>query len=81
MKNVKAYSIVILASMFASSVSAQGLAINTKSGNQVSSAYQDLDNIATYVDGSNGAGVVLTHKDGTQSTVASGEFENIVPSN
>ena len=81
MKNFKAYSIVILASMFASSVMAQGLAINTKSGNQVSSAYQDLDNIATYVDGSNGAGVVLTHKDGTQSTVTSSEFENIVPYN
>lgn len=67
--------------MFTSIALAQGLAINTKSGNQVSSAYQDLDNIATYVEGSNGAGVVLSHKDGTQTTVSSSEFENIVPYN
>ena len=81
MKNFKIFSIVFFVSIFAINVLAQGLAINTKSGDQVSATYQSLDNVAPYVDGSNNPGVVMTLKNGNQTTVPSGEFENIIPFN
>lgn len=65
--------------MFVAELFAQGLAINTKSGDQVSATYQTLDNIAPYIDSSNKAGVVMTLKDGAKTTVSSSELENVVP--
>lgn len=79
MKKLKIFSVVILASMFVAELFAQGLAINTKSGDQVSATYQTLDNIAPYIDSSNKAGVVMTLKDGAKTTVSSSELENVVP--
>lgn len=65
--------------MFVAELFVQGLAINTKSGDQVSATYQTLDNIAPYIDSSNKAGVVMTLKDGAKTTVSSSELENVVP--
>ncbi|MBQ7041997.1 MAG: beta-lactamase family protein [Muribaculaceae bacterium] len=79
MKKLKIFSVVIFASMFVAELFAQGLAINTKSGDQVSATYQTLDNIAPYIDSSNKAGVVMTLKDGAKTTVSSSELENVVP--